>query len=269
MKKPVDNLTGKLISFGLSKKEASVYIALLTIDRGTVAQTSRKANVNRATTYVILDSLINKGLASMSGKKPKQEYYAESPDKLATYLEKQAEESTRAAEKAKEFASELKLIQKSATRPQIKFYEGIEGLRYVFEDSLKAESDNIIAFSSIEDQHSVIKGYFPEYYRRRAKRKLFMRAIFPQTSMGIERAKKDPEEYRESVFVPADQFGFHPAINVYDNKVMIASWREKLGIIIESAEIADAMKKIFELAWAEAKRLDKQSGLGAKSEAGV
>ena len=47
-------------------------------------------------------------------------------------------------------------------------------------------------------------------------------------------------------------------INVYDNKVMIASWREKLGVVIESAEIADAMKKIFELAWAEAKRLDAQ-----------
>ena len=54
----------------------------------------------------------------------------------------------------------------------------------------------------------------------------------------------------------AEKFAFYPEINVYDNKVMIASWREKLGIIIESAEIADAMKKIFELAWAEAKRLD-------------
>ena len=39
---------------------------------------------------------------------------------------------------------------------------------------------------------------------------------------------------------------------------MIASWREQLGITIESAEIADAMKKIFELAWAEAKRLEKE-----------
>ena len=38
---------------------------------------------------------------------------------------------------------------------------------------------------------------------------------------------------------------------------MIASWREKLGVMIESAEIADAMKKIYELAWAEAERLDK------------
>ncbi len=33
-------------------------------------------------------------------------------------------------------------------------------------------------------------------------------------------------------------------------------FEEKLGVIIESAEIADAMKKIYELAWAEAKRKD-------------
>ena len=63
---------------------------------------------------------------------------------------------------------------------------------------------------------------------------------------------------RESLIIPNKEFGFHPEINIYNNKVMIASWREKLGIIIESAEIADAMKKIYELSWAEAKRLDKE-----------
>ena len=39
---------------------------------------------------------------------------------------------------------------------------------------------------------------------------------------------------------------------------MIASWREKLGIIIESDEIADAMKKMYELAWSRAKVLDQE-----------
>ena len=39
---------------------------------------------------------------------------------------------------------------------------------------------------------------------------------------------------------------------------MIVSYREKLGIIIESKEIADGMKKMFDLAWIEAKRLDKR-----------
>ena len=255
MKKVADTLTGKLESFGFSDKESAVYIALLALDRATVAQISRKANINRTTTYVILDSLINKELVSMSGKEPKQEYYAEPPEKLTSYLERQAEDMRTAAERSREFVPELKSVQRSATRPQIKFYEGMEGLKFVFEDSLKAKGDNIIAFSSIEDQHSVIKGYFPTYYQRRAKRKLFMRAIFPKTPGGEDRASKDKDEYRESVFVTPDQYGFHPAINVYDNKVMIASWREKLGIIIESAEIADAMKKIFELSWLGAKTL--------------
>ena len=46
-------------------------------------------------------------------------------------------------------------------------------------------------------------------------------------------------------------------IDMYDNKVMIASWKEKLGIIIESEEIADAMKKVFELAWIVAQQISK------------
>ena len=66
------------------------------------------------------------------------------------------------------------------------------------------------------------------------------------------------EEKREIAFVPPDKYYFSPEINIYDNKVMIASWKEKLGVIIESVEIADAMKKIYELAWAEAKRLDAE-----------
>ena len=65
----------------------------------------------------------------------------------------------------------------------------------------------------------------------------------------MELAEHNKEEKREVAFVPADIYGFSPEINIYDNKVMIASWREKLGIIIESEEIADAMKKIYELAW--------------------
>ena len=106
--------------------------------------------------------------------------------------------------------------------------------------------------------HKGLPGYFPEYYKRRAKAGISIRAIIPKTEIGIERSTHDKEEMREMAFVPADKYYFSPEINIYDNKVMIASWREKLGIIIESTEIADAMKKIYELAWAEAKRLDKE-----------
>jgi hypothetical protein len=103
-----------------------------------------------------------------------------------------------------------------------------------------------------------LPGYFPDYFFRRAKKGIPIRAIFPFTQAGIDLSKDDKIQKRETAMIPADKYYFSPEINIYDNKIMIASWKEKLGIVIESREIADAMKKVFELSWAEAKRLDKE-----------
>ena len=67
---------------GFLDKETAVYLAILEMGRGTVAEISRKACINRSTGYVILDSLAGKGLVSISGKEPKQENIPYSPPKL-------------------------------------------------------------------------------------------------------------------------------------------------------------------------------------------
>ncbi|MDB5195098.1 MAG: transcriptional regulator TrmB [Parcubacteria group bacterium] len=259
MKNTPHKLKEALVVLGLSRKEAAVYISLLELGLSTVSQISRKAAINRATGYVILDSLITKGLVSISGKEPKQEYVAESPDNLAALFEAEQKEAKEKEVKARELSLQLKSIQKVGDRPQVRFYEGTDGIKAVFEDSLTAKSGSIIAYTSIEDQHVSIPNYFPEYYQRRKRNKIFMRSIFPDTPMGRARQDANENEYRESVLVPAITYGIHSAINVYDNKLMIASFREKLGIIVESEEIADAMKKIFELAWIGAHSLDRSS----------
>lgn len=259
MKSSVSGLKDSLVSIGLPDKEAAVYVALLELGRSTVSKIARTAGVNRATGYVILDSLIGKGLARISGKEPKQEYEAESPDSLTSFFAKQSEETLARATKAAALALELKSIQKVEDRPQVKFYEGTEGLKQVYEDTLTS-TETIRAYATVEDMHATLKDYFPKYYQRRAGKGIHIRTILPDTPVSVERTTHDKEEARESRLVPQDQYLFHPEINIYDNKVMIASWREKLGIIIESAEIADAMKKIYELAWIGAKQLEKVGG---------
>ena len=269
MEKTSQKLKEAIVNLGLPEKEASVYVALLAAGRSTASEIGRRANVNRATAYVVLDALIQKELVSISGKEPKQEYVAESPDKLPALFKKYQKEAKEKEEKAHELATQLKSIQKVGNRPQVKFYEGVDGLRTVFEDTLTATSGKIIAFCAIEDQHAHIPNYFPEYYQRRKKKGIFMRAIFPRTPEGIERVKENDNEFRDSRFVPADKFRFHPAINVYDNKTMIASFREKLGIIIESDEVADTMKKVFELAWIGAHALEKDPKLAHETKGEV
>ena len=243
---------------GLSSNEVSAYIALLQLGKGTVSEISRKSSLNRTTGYDVLNRLVVKKLASLSGKEPKQEYVAESPDQIKNLISDELKKRQQELDSAKKIIPELKSMHNVSGRPQIMFYEGVAGLKQVYEDTLSS-SEPIRAYASVDDVHKALPGYFPLYYKRRAEKKIPIRGIFTESPEARELATHDKDELRESVFVPAEKYGFHPEINIYDNKIMIASWREKLGIIIESGEIAEAMKKIYELAWLQAKQIDKES----------
>jgi sugar-specific transcriptional regulator TrmB len=246
-----------LTKSGFTANESVVFLALLHLGKGTVTQITRKAGLNRTTGYDILDNLVSKGLASVSGKEPKQEYLAESPDKLIPILESHVKEAEMRINLIRKIIPGLKSIHNVAGRPKVRFYEGTKGLEDVYEDTLTSH-EPIRAYANVDQMHQSLIGYFPKYYERRAGKGIAIRAIIPESGVGKHRASKDKEENRESVLVPIDKYNFSPEINIYDNKVMIASWREKLGIIIESAEIADAMKKIYELAWIGAKSENKK-----------
>lgn len=256
MSKQNSSLQTILVNIGLTNKEADIYLSLLELGKGTVSNIAQKAGINRTTGYDILNSLATKGLVSTSGKEPKQEYIAESPDKIISLLQKKIKTDQEKMKKAQQLIPQLKSIHNVSERPKVRFYEGKEGLIQIYEDTLTAQGA-IRAFANINDMHKTLPDYFSSYYKRRVKKGIKIRGIVPNTEIARERVKHNKEESRETVLLPADKFYFSPEINIYNNKVMIASWREKLGIIIESAEIADAMKKIYELAWSEAKRLSE------------
>jgi len=251
------DLKKSLEYIGYSEKEVFVYLALLELGRGTVTQISRKAGINRPTGYHVLASLEAKELVKVSGKEPKQEYVAESPDQIEKILLHKIENDQAFIKEAKKIIPELKSIHNVADRPKVYFYEGREGLEKVYEDTLTSH-EPIRAYATYDDMQAALPGYFPDYFFRRAKKGIGIRAIFPYTKAGIELSKDDKIQKRETAMIPADKYYFSPEINIYDNKIMIASWKEKLGIVIESQEIADAMKKVFELSWTEAKRLDEE-----------
>jgi sugar-specific transcriptional regulator TrmB len=201
--------------------------------------------------------LAAKGLVSVLGKEPLQEYVAESPDKILNIIKDALDKKSGEYQKAEKLIPQLKSFHNLNNRPKVLFYEGKQGLKQVYEDTLTSH-ETILAYANVDDMHKALPDYFPNYYHRRTKAGVHIRAIIPANEAGVERVRKDTEESRDSALVPIDKVYFSPEINIYDNKIMIASWREKLGIIIESKEIAEAMKTIYELAWAEAKRIEKQ-----------
>lgn len=55
-------LIRNLTEFGLSDKEARIYLALLELEIATAFDTAKHAGINRSSTYVVLESLKKKGL---------------------------------------------------------------------------------------------------------------------------------------------------------------------------------------------------------------
>lgn len=254
------DLADKLEKFGLTDKEARVYLALLEIGTAIVSDVAKKAGVNRSTAYVLLESLVKRGLVGITERKNIRLYTASQPERLIHLLEDNVKKYTELVGLAHSLLPELKsMYVGSGPKPKIQFFEGAEGIKTAYEDTLTAK-ETIRAYASIENMHAALPGYFPEYYKRRAKKKIHIRAIFPDTPEAKERLKHNKEEERTAYLVSADKYGFSPEINIYDNKIVFMSLIEKFALIVESEELVGALKKAFELSWEQAKHLNQAKG---------
>lgn len=248
-----------LAKFGLSDKEAKIYMALLEKGPSTVTEISKKAKITRTNGYHILNSLIIKGLISTYEEKAKMVFTAEPPERIIVMLEEKLKEIEENIQCAKKILPEFKAIYRNPTgKLKVKFYEGVEGIISAYEDTLTSKS-TILGYASVEQQHSFMPGYFPEYYERRTRRGIPVKAILAYTEESFRIKNMDRAHLRVSQIVPL-KFQISPEINIYDDKVAIMSLKEKFGAIIESRDVADACRKLFELAYEQAAKYDEKIG---------
>jgi len=238
---------------GFTKKETAVYLALLALDSASPKDIAKKAEINRTSCYDVLESLMKKGLVSKYKKKGKIFFQAGDPKKLIGYIERNKEEMTKKMEKQQEALQEAlpelsALINPRSTKPKVQFFEGEKGMREAYEDTLTSHGD-ILAYANVETMHEGLPNFFPKYYERRAKANIHIRAIFPNNTLSRARHEKDGGEDRESVVLDDPDVTYSPEVNIYNDKVLITSWKEKMAVIVESRELADLQRVMFNQLW--------------------
>lgn len=236
-----------------SKKESLTYLALLEIGPAKANAIAKKTGLNRTTIYDVFDVLLQKGLISKYKKSGGTFFNALNPKQLLSYLDREKEEKIKLVEKQKQQITDLlpQLISLQniySTKPKVQFFEGEKGMRGAYEDTLNSR-EMILAYANVQTMYEVLPNFFPEYYQRRARKKIFIRAILPRNELSIERAKHNQKEMRDTRFLPDDQMTFSPEVNIYNSKILIASWKEKMAVIIESKELVDLQKLIYNLLW--------------------
>src|SRR3989338_5448141 len=105
-------LVKQLIEFGLSEKEAKIYLALLELEVATVTEVAETAGINRSSTYVVMEALKKKGLVSTSEDKKIQTYSAVSPEMLLEDAKNKAKRADAIKNNINDIVPELKALHK-------------------------------------------------------------------------------------------------------------------------------------------------------------
>lgn len=239
-------LIQELQQLGLNEKEAKVYLSALEFGPTTVAKLAQKSGIKRTSIYEFLPDMLARGIviATISGKRAL--YSGIGPEELNILIDKQHKV-------LRELTPELLLLTKqSQQKPKIRFYEGVEGLKYVFNDTLnQPDGAEVLFIGTWAGTFDVLPQAFVDHYIIKRKRhNIKVRSIVPYDQYAAEGKKKDAEELRETIIVPENKLPIKTKINIYANKIAILSFGdEKISLIIESQQIADTLKAIFNLLW--------------------
>lgn len=254
------SLLSELINLGLSDKEARVYLASLELGPSSVAQIATEAEVNRATTYVILESLSQLGLVGKFDEDKKTYYAASGPETLESIFEVQKKEIDERRKLFNKVLPQLRLIdnQKSG-KPIVKFYEG--------QDGTVSSNTELYGSAEVSEKGEPIRMIYPRdmvpkifsqeeleaAVKIRLNRKIKSKVLC--TTSGEVKNTLDGERLK----IDSKKFPVSADINIYGDTVRIASLGKKLtSILIKDRDIADTMKSLFDLAWEAAKDKHKK-----------
>lgn len=243
------NMRDLLEKLGLYEDEAKVYVAILELGKGYVSSIAKHAGVHRVTTYHTLENLVKKGLVSLSKEHKTSVYRAENPEKLV----KKQVEKLQIAEK---LLPELKgLMTVQAAKPTIRFIEGVEGIKGIFEETLET-NDEILGYTNIDNLTALLKDYLYYYARERCKKKIHSRFLSPysalaRTFLATYFADDLKREIAEILYIDPTEFHFENEVYIYGNKVATFSPnpKELIGVIIESPLFSETHRSIFNLSW--------------------
>lgn len=245
-------LSNELRKIGLSDKEAAVYLAALELGTDTVQNIARKSKVNRATTYVILESLLKKGIVTTQEKGKKTFFAAEPPESLSALVRIREQEVKEMDHLLNQVLPELRSVYNlSAEKPVVKYYEGVDGIKAIQEDILRSGDPEM---EGVVDYDTSLKIFppAPSNHRDRMQKKGLKFNLIANSELGEKLLSQVPslKSIGQIKFVTKEKFNFPAEIQVYKNKVSFIPYKSKLGgIVIEDKDIVQTIRSLFKLAW--------------------
>lgn len=238
-----------LKTLGFTDSESKLYLVALEMGEATVQELAKKANVSRVTAYAVIDSLMKSGLMSTVQKGKRRLFLAESPDRLTSFMRARMEQMKSTLSEVEGSLEELRLLQRGE-KPVVRLFKGDEGIKVWQKDMLEARPKEVVEFDGNFD--AMLKVYPTdekslEYFHSLDRLKIKRRLI-----EYTHEQRPTSSEYEQIAVIEAKegQKPLYASVCLFGNKVALSTLRgELIYIVIESQDIADTMRAMFDHAW--------------------
>jgi HTH-type transcriptional regulator, sugar sensing transcriptional regulator len=248
----MSELQTTLQKIGLNKKQAAVYIAALELGEASMTELTKKAGLKRPTVYLLVEELELMGLLSSFKKGKRTVHTAQHPNRLLEIMR------SRGQQVEEMLPDLLALYNTPKDKPKIQVFEGKRGVEMLYDEIHAAlgQKQETLLFTDIKS----LTKHFPsalEEYRARLKKikRPRIRELNYGDAAGIMWAKEMSREMKDNPnhsirLLPTDhQLGNTDNI-IFGSKLAIISYKKDIFVVvIESAEVAQTYRALFEAAW--------------------
>lgn len=253
--KALSSVRTSLQGFGMSEPEIAVYLALLELGAQPASVIARKASLKRGHTYNVLTVLMQKGVVQEFERKGVRTFTCARPASLLSLLERRAEDLEGIKRSLLQSLPFLEnIINPLAVQPKVRFYTGIEGIKEIYEDTLRFRKQDLFAIGDFEhyfprENSPELNNWMWRYCDRRAKAGIRYLGIVnksPMTDLAFKKRKGQRRVFKllTNVDLPVE-------VNIYGNRVaIISSSHDMVGLIIEDKPIADTLRNFHKAVWA-------------------
>ena len=244
------------LQIDLTPSQAEILEYLYQNREAKASEIARQIKRSRAIVYKEIEEMVKLGIAEKKqGPGSVSLFTAGHPSLLKKLLDNRESQLKKDRELLNNYLPDIissyNLIN---NRPGIKMYEGVEGLKQIYDEIINEGKDFFLIRSAYEPVYKEkILPIVDEFIKKRVKKNIAVTAITPTDVLA--NPAQDASWLMKRFMVNKNMYDAPVEIDIFGSKVAILSFGDELiGTIIESKQIAQSLVQLFNLAALGAKK---------------
>lgn len=239
---------------GLDASEAKLYTLLLTLGGVSHQRLATRAQINRSSSYAIIDRLKKKGLVALRSKAGKQIIVPVAPKRLLELEEERLDYLKEHLPIVEQLSKNLGFLEWGSS---MQYFEGKEGLKSVLSLILE-ENKEVRIFGDGDAFKRIFAGWADLYSKKRQEKNIKARLLLKGTPLAIDSAKRRRGSALSQIRVLPQSYPIVGGFDVVGTKVVLYSFTEDVvAVVIEHKIISTLLATVFDILWQEAEKYDR------------